>query len=127
MKIFTKEEWSRMQYTGRWDDCPFHRDQVEAGKLPAYYIGRRNLMVAGPKLITEGVHFLIAGEYDNLPVLHKYNALEGAAYQFAGGIMFVNRIYRFNEQEARERGVSCLDRAETSLGDIALPGGDMVA
>ena len=126
MQIFKKEEWAKMQYTGRWEDCPFHRDQVRDGDIPAYYIGRRNLMVAGCKLITEGVHFLIAGDYDNLPVLHKDNALEGAAYQFAGGIMFVNRIYRLTVEQARDLGAVYLDRVETTAGDFALPGSDTV-
>jgi hypothetical protein len=127
MKIYTKEEWSKEQYKGRWEDCPFHRSRVEAGELHPYYIGRRNVMVnegRGPCLITEGLHFLVEGDYDNLPVLDKGNAREGAAYQFAGGYMIVHRIYRISDEHAKEHGLLYLDRAETSIGDIAIPGSD---
>lgn len=127
MKIYIKEEWAKKQYTGRWDDCPYNRSRVEAGELPAYYIGRRTLMVndgTGCSLITEGVHFLIEGDYSNLPVLHKGNALEGAAYQFAGGYMIVHKVYRLTEAQASEWGAMYLDRVETSTGDFALPGSD---
>lgn len=128
MEFYTKKEWSKKQYTGQWGDNPYNRSRVEAGELPAYYIRRRTLMIndgAGTSLITEGVHFLIEGDYSNLPVLHKGNALEGAAYQSAGdGYMFVQRVYRLTEEQAREWGVMYLDRVETSEGDFALPGSD---
>lgn len=127
MKIFTKEEWAKQQYTGQWGDNPYNRSRVEAGELHAYYIGRRTLMVnegTGLCLITEGLHFLIDGDYSNLPILHKSNAMEGAAYQSAGGYMIVHRVYRLTEQQAREWGVVYLDRVETSMGDFALPGSD---
>ena len=128
MKIYTKEEWAKKQYKGQWEDTPFNRDRVEAGELPAYYIGRRNLMVNegyGPSLITEGVHFLIEGDYSNLPILHKSNAMVGAAYQFSGGVTFVQEIYRVSEEQARAEDVMYLDRVKTSAGDFALPGSDL--
>ena len=126
MQIFTKEEWSRKQYTGQWEDNAWNRDRVKAGEVPAYYIGRRHLMVPGPKLITEGVHFLIEDDYSNLPVLHKSNALAGAAYQFGGGVLYVHRIYRLTVEQARDLGAVYLDRVETTAGDFALPGSDTV-
>ena len=128
MKIYTKEEWAKQQYTGQWEDCPFNRSRVEAGELPAYYIGRRNIMVNEGKglcLLTEGVHFLIEGDYSTLPVLHKGNAMVGAAYQFAGGVTFVQRVYRVSEEQARAEGLMYLDRVTTSNGDFALPGSDV--
>ena len=128
MKIITREEWDRCQYTGRWADSPYYRDMVANGELPAYYIGRRNLMVnegRGPCLITEGLHFLIEGDYSTLPVLTKQNAKEGAAYQFCGSYLIVNRIYRLTDEEACERRLVYLDRAETTAGDFALTGSDI--
>lgn len=128
MKIITREEWDRCQYTGRWADSPYYRDMVANGELPAYYIGRRDMMVnegRGPVLITEGVHFLIEGDYSNLPILTKQNALVGAAYQFGDGYHILKRIYRLTEEQAREQGVMYLDRAETTVADFALHDGDI--
>ena len=128
MKIYTKEEWAKQQYTGQWEDCPFHRSRVEAGELHPYYIGRRNIMVnegKGTTLLTEGIHFLIDGDYSTLPVLHKSNAKEGAAYQGAGGVIFVQKIYRISEEQARRDDLMYLDRVTTSIGDFALPGSDI--
>lgn len=65
MRHFTAEEWAKEQYTGRWGDNPYNRSRVEAGELSASYIGRRTLMVGGPKgcaLLTEGVHFRVDDE-----------------------------------------------------------------
>lgn len=125
MRIFTFAEWEKQQYRGQWSDSPFNRDRVECGELPAYYINRRNLMVndhdgAGCKLITEGVHFLVDGDYGYLPILTKENALEGAAYRFGNSYLIVNRIYRISDEYAKENQLAYLDRAETSIGDFAL-------
>lgn len=81
----------------------------------------------GTTLLTEGIHFLVDGDSSHLPVLEKKNAEEGAAYQFAGGLAFVKRLYRLTEQEAKEQGVLYIDRVETTAGDFALPGGDVVS
>ena len=35
VKIYTKKEWEREQYKGQWSDCPYNRDEVASGKLPA--------------------------------------------------------------------------------------------
>lgn len=137
MKIFTKEEWERKQYKGRWDDSRFNLDRVAAGELHPYYIGRRHLMVGGergPELLTEGLHFLVDGDYSELPVLEKANAKVGACYQFAGGYIQVTEIIRYTEEEANERGLYYLDhvryvqhtRRGTYNGGCALPGGDVV-
>ena len=128
MKHYTKEEWAREQYTGQWSDSPFNRDMVERGELPAYYLGRRNVMVGGPRgctLLTEGVHFLVDGDYSHLPLLDKSVALEGAWYQFAGGVAHLRRVYRLDEEYAREHQLVYVERVETSIGDFALPGGDI--
>jgi len=70
MKKYTEKEWARMErehpdYVGRWGDTPFNRNRVEAGELPAEYIGRRNMLDyepgVGTVLLTEGVHFVIEG------------------------------------------------------------------
>lgn len=129
MKIYTKAEWAREQYKGCWDPSPFILDRVEAGELPAYYIGRRNVMVGGAhgcELLTEGVHFLVEGDVSHLPVLDKSNTLVGAAYQFAGGVQYLQRVYRISEEYARENGLMYLERVETTGGDFALPGSDIV-
>lgn len=128
MKIYTKEEWARAQYTGQWGDNPFNRDRVACGELPAYYIGRRYIMVGGdhgPTLLTEGVHFLVDGDYSYLPLLDKSVALEGAWYQSAGGAIQLRRVYRLNEEYAKENQLIYVERAETSMGDFALPGSDV--
>jgi len=135
MRHYTKEEWEREQYKGLWEASPFTLDRVAAGELPAYYVGRRNVMVGGEKgctLLTEGVHFLVDGEYDQLPVLHKSNAMVGACYQFAGGYIEVTKVYRLTEEEAQEWQLFYLDRVSyiqhaewgTVPGGCALPGGD---
>ena len=129
MLTFTKEEWAKKQYTGQWGDNSYNQSRVETGESSAYYIGRRNLMVGGPngcELLTEGLHFLIEGDYSNLPVLHKSNAIVGAAYQGPGNDHFIlKRIYRVSEEYAHEHQLICLERVETSFADFALPGGDM--
>ncbi len=59
---YTAAEWEREQYKGVWDDCPYFRSMVEAGEIPADFIGRRTVMVSGPygcTLLTEGYHFTI--------------------------------------------------------------------
>lgn len=128
MRHYTAEEWAREQYKGQWGDSPFNRDRVECGELPAYYIGRRNVMVGGdhgPELLTEGVHFLVEGDYGHLPTLCKENALEGAWYQFAGGPIQVRKVYRISEEYAKENQLCYVERVETSMGDFALPGSDI--
>lgn len=63
IRHYTAAEWAKEQYKGRWDDTPFNRGQVEAGELPAEYIGRRTVLAYEPEhgtvLLTEGVHFTI--------------------------------------------------------------------
>ena len=117
MKIYTKKEWEREQYKGQWSDCPYNRDEVASGKLPAYYINRRYVMVGGdcgPMLITEGVHFLVEGDYSHLPTLHKSNALVGAMYRNGDGCFKLNRLYRITEEYAREHELTCLERVDTT-------------
>lgn len=68
MKHFTKKEWDQMvkdhpDYTGMWEPSPFNVDRVNAGEMPAEYIGRRNMLSyepgVGTVLLTEGRHFTI--------------------------------------------------------------------
>lgn len=135
MKIYSKEEWAREQYKGQWGDSPFNRDRVEAGELHPYYIGRRNVMVGGLHgctLLTEGLHFLVEGEYDQLPWLNKENAKVGACYQAPGGYIEVTKVYRLTEEEAQEMQLYYLDRVDyiqhaewgSVPGGCALPGSD---
>lgn len=136
MKIYSKEEWAREQYKGRWEASPFNLDRVKSGELPAYYIGRRNVMVGGLhgcELLTEGVHFLVEDDYEELPWLNKENALEGACYRFPGGYTQVTQVYRLSDEDAREKGLVYVDRADfiqhAKLGEMpggcALAGSDM--
>ena len=71
MKHFTEKEWAEKEsrhpdYVGRWEATPFNLDRVAAGKLPADYIGRRNMLDyepgVGTVLLTEGYHFTIGDE-----------------------------------------------------------------
>ena len=81
----------------------------------------------GTTLYTEGIHFIVDGDYSHLPILCKANAEESAAYQFGGGVLYVKRIYRISEEYASENSLLYLDRAETSAGDFALPGSDTIS
>ena len=56
----------------------------------------------GTTLYTEGIHFIVDGDYSHLPILCKENAEEGAAYQFGGDVLYVKRIYRISREYARE-------------------------
>lgn len=63
MKHYTKEEWGREQYKGKWQPTRWNLDCVVAGEIPAEYIGKRNVLiggVSGTTLITEGFHFTVA-------------------------------------------------------------------
>lgn len=55
-------------------DNPYNQSRVEAGELPAKYIGRRTVMIGtihGCTLLTEGIHFFVDDE-------------EGRQYQMGG-------------------------------------------
>ena len=80
----------------------------------------------GTTLYTEGIHFIVDGDYSHLPILCKATAEEGAAYQFADGVLYVKRIYRISPEYARENHLAYLERVETSVGDFALPDGDTI-
>ena len=80
----------------------------------------------GTTLYTEGIHFIVDGDYSHLPILCKANAEEGAAYQFGGGVLCVKRIYRISPEYARENHLAYLERVETSIGDFTLPDGDTI-
>lgn len=135
MKIYSKEEWAREQYKGRWEASPFNLGRVEDGELHPYYIGRRNVMVGGehgPALLTEGLHFLVEDEYDELPWLEKANAMVGACYRSPGGYIQVTKLYRLTNEEAKEKDLYYLDRVDyvqhakwgTTPGGCALAGSD---
>lgn len=91
--------------------------------------GRRTAFLPGhgTTLYTEGIHFIVDGDYSHLPILCKANAEKGAAYQFGGGVLYVKRIYRISEEYANENSLLYLERVETSAGDFALPGSDTVS
>ena len=63
---YSAAAWAREQYTDRWNDCPYFRDMVERGEIPAAYIGRRTVMIHAPikgtVLLTEGYHFPVDDE-----------------------------------------------------------------
>ena len=91
--------------------------------------GRRTAFLPGhgTTLYTEGIHFLVDGDYTHLPVLTKENAEEGAAYLCGSNdYHIVQRIYRISEEYARENGLVYLDRVQTTIGDFALPGSDIL-
>lgn len=49
----------------RLNGPPWNLDSIARGKLPAEYLGRRNVIVAGrygTTLLTEGFHFVVDGE-----------------------------------------------------------------
>ena len=89
--------------------------------------GRRTAFLPGhgTTLYTEGVHFIVDGDYTHLPVLDKSNAEEGLAYQSCGSYQVVSKLYRITEAYAAENELIYLDRVTTSEGDFALPGSDV--
>lgn len=120
MRIISKEEFDRIQdgYKGIFED--FQETHPEwKGRRTAFLPGE------GTTLSIEGIHFLVDGDYSHLPALCKANACVGAAYQFAGGVTFVKRLYRISEAQARKEILVYLDRVETDSGDYALPGSDI--
>ena len=120
MKTITKAEWNKIgnDYKGIFSDfqgtAPHHK-----GRRCAFLPGE------GTVLSLEGVHFLVDGDYSHLPILHKSNAVVGCAYQSAGGVQFVQRIYRLTEEQAEQMDLMYLDRVTTSCGDFAIPGSDI--
>lgn len=120
MKTISKAEWDRIgeDYKGTFSDfqgtAPYHK-----GRRCAFLPGE------GTTLFLEGVHFLVKDDYSHLPILHKNNAVVGCAYQTAGGVEFVRRIYRLTETQAEDYGCMYLDRVETTRADFALPGSDV--
>ena len=66
MKRITAAEWAKRSehnYTSTWEPTPWNLSRVEAGELPAEYIGKRNMLVYDPMygtvLLTEGINFVI--------------------------------------------------------------------
>ena len=67
MRHFSAAEWAAIPeaYKGRWEPSPWNLDSIARGKLPAAYLGRRNVIVAGrygTTRLTEGFHFVVDGE-----------------------------------------------------------------
>ena len=120
MRIISKEEFDRIHdgYKGIFEDTQGTHPEWK-GRRTAFLPGE------GTTLSIEGIHFLVDGDYSHLPALCKANACVGAAYQFAGGVTFVKRLYRISEAQARKEILVYLDRVETDSGDYALPGGDV--
>lgn len=75
----------------------------------------------GTVLYTEGIHFLVDGDYTHLPILTKENAEEGAVYLFGNNdYQIVQRIYCISKESACENNLTYLDRVQTTIGDFAL-------
>jgi len=67
VRHFSAAEWAAIPegYKGRWEPSPWNLDSIARGELPAEYLGRRNVIVAGrygTTLLTEGFHFVVDGE-----------------------------------------------------------------
>ncbi|OUO12640.1 hypothetical protein [Flavonifractor sp. An4] len=120
MIYISKSEFSKIgdDYKGIFSD--FQRTHPKwKGRRTAFLPGH------GTTLFIEGIHFIVDGDCSHLPALNKENAEEGAAYQFAGGFVYVKRLYKISKEYAKEHNLLYLDRVETSVGDFALPGGDL--
>lgn len=129
MRIISKEEFDKIpaDYKGVFADYQ--------GDSPQWK-GRRTAMLPGEgtTLSIEGVHFLVDGDYEHLPVINKFNARVGDCYIFAGGYLKVDKLFRITEEYARKHGLHCLDRVAftryTPFGtfdvECALPGSDFV-
>lgn len=64
MRHFSAAEWAAIpeDYKGKWEPSPWNLDSIARGELPAKYLGRRNVIVAGERgttLLTEGFHFVV--------------------------------------------------------------------
>lgn len=120
MRIITKEQYNRIgnDYKGIFHD--YHGTHPELkGRRTAFLPGE------GTVLFIEGIHFLVDGDYSHLPILHKSNAVIGAAYQSAGGYQILHEVYRITEEYAADNELMYLDRCKTSVADFALPGSDI--
>lgn len=129
MKTISKKVFDRIpqDYKGIWG--------AYNGEKPEWK-GRRTAFLPGEgtNLSVEGVHFLVEDEYSHLPWLEKENACAGCCYRFPGGYIEVERVYRLSEDEAMQKGLYCLDRADyiqhAKWGEIhggcVLPGGEIM-
>ena len=80
MRHFSAAEWAAIPeaYKGRWEPSPWNLDSIARGKLPAEYLGRRNVIVAGrygTTLLTEGFHF--GRGHFMLPIKNILDSLRG--------------------------------------------------
>lgn len=119
MNHISKEQYDRIgaDYKGVYQDYQGAFPQRK-GRRTAFLPGH------GTTLFTEGIHFLVEGDYRHLPALCKDNAEVGAAYRFCDGYQIVQRVYRISEEYAAENELTYLDRVTTSAGDFALSDGD---
>lgn len=120
MKYISKEAFDRIP-----DDYKGIFTNFQGGHPE--WVGRRTAFLPGEgaALSVEGVHFLVIGDYDHLPVLSKKNAVKGNYYLFGGLPIQVHNVYRIPEEYAKKNHLVYLDRVNTDVGDFALEGGDI--
>ena len=94
MEIISKEYYDKLSkdYKGIFND--FRGDSPELN-------GRRTWLKKGV-LLTEGVHFLVDGDYSHLPTLCKETAHIGNAYRFCNGYMILNSIETLSDEFMKE-------------------------
>lgn len=129
MKIISKKDFDAIPdaYKGVFSDYQGTHPEWK-GRRTAFLPGE------GTVLFTEGVHFLVDGDYSHLPALHKSNARVGDCYRFAGSYIKVTKVYRISEQYARDHNLYQLDRADfihqvgnrTVTSGCGLPGSDIL-
>lgn len=120
MNHISKEQYDRIgaDYKGVYQDYQGAFPQRK-GRRTAFLPGH------GTTLFTEGIHFLVDGDYKHLPELNKSNAEVGAAYRFCDSYQIVQSVYRITEEYAAENELMYLDRVITNSGDFALPGSEI--
>jgi hypothetical protein len=118
MLIISKSKYDAIprDYKGTFQD--YHN---EAPQLK----GRRTWLTkdeSGTALLLEGVHFLVEGNYEHLPVLTRETAATGLAYAWCNSFQIVKEVYTISEEYAKENHLAYIDRVKTTKGDFALAG-----
>lgn len=118
MLIISKEKYNSISrdYKGTFQDYRNEAPQLK---------GRRTWLTkdeSGTVLLLEGVHFLVEGDYEHLPVLTRETAATGLAYAWCNSFQIVKEVYTISEEYAKENHLAYIDRAKTTKGDFALAG-----
>ncbi len=103
MITITKDDYDRIHSDYK---CICTEHNKHKGRRMAFLPGY------GTTLFTEGVHYLVEGDYNHLPVINLKNAEKGLAYRFAGGYFIVQEIYKVSPKYASDNDLYYLNRVK---------------